>query len=56
MNFELDSEQYKIGNIVYIRSFDFAHVIHFKRDEFYAYEDELRIYLGEEQYPDYLKY
>jgi hypothetical protein len=31
-------------------------LLYFDRDEFYAYDDELRIYLGEELYPDYLKY
>lgn len=31
-------------------------LIYYERDEFYAYDDELRIYLGEELYPDYLKY
>lgn len=34
----------------------FERVKFYERDEFYAYEDELRKYLGEELYPDYLKY
>lgn len=55
MNLELDNDQYKIGSTIYRRRFDFAHVVHFKRDEFYAYDDELRIYLGEELYSDYFK-
>jgi len=28
---------------------------YYDRDEFYAYDEELRIYVGEELYPKYLK-
>jgi len=53
----ISNQEAVFGFLNYDKEVKYFHrVKYYKRDEFYAYDNLLREYLGEELYPDYLKY